>query len=350
MEAKLTHVFQKLKIARRKQNQFYDRDCSVTCVLHLELRLAEMMVSMIVKRGMAQAMRGEDDGPEASARELQVDFLSRVNHVIQTEILSTDNHKSEYKIHFASEEEGSSGTIAKIGFKKQQARRMIENIGPLLDVCFPDDETLVEQLKRSLNHYHQAMDLLRKRTDYVEEEIKQFRFHVDEWFRIWIRKFGRDTYSNYMHMMHSGHIEEEMRLFRCLYRYSQEGLEAMNALIKAYFYRRSERGGGKGEATDCRVAPIGRWVQRRWCWMAISYCERIGDSKDVELTDEVLLELMKRYTDADTDSADNDVGDADCTEELEEMIFTSDDNGLCEDGIDIGDFMVTDSNDNEESA
>ena len=104
--------------------------------------------------------------------------------------------------------------------------------------------------------------MLRKRINYTEEEIEEFQVSVDTWYSEWVKVFGEETCTNYIHELSSGHVREQMIQYKCLYRFSQEGLEAMNALIKSYFFRRTNRGGGKS-LTKNRVEAIGRWLHQK---------------------------------------------------------------------------------------
>ncbi|CAH0368898.1 unnamed protein product [Pelagomonas calceolata] len=67
----------------------------------------------------------------------------------------------------------------------------------------------------------------------------------------------------------SGHITAYLRKYRNLYRYSNQGFESVNHLIKRFFLTRTQRGGHCGhEATRAtRVAALGKWMQRRMMWL-----------------------------------------------------------------------------------
>jgi hypothetical protein len=66
-------------------------------------------------------------------------------------------------------------------------------------------------------------------------------------------------------MVGSGHFAEYLYKWRNLYPYSQQGWEAMNAMIKTFFYHRTNHGGSagnKGTSQKSRLVPITRWLQR----------------------------------------------------------------------------------------
>ena len=63
-----------------------------------------------------------------------------------------------------------------------------------------------------------------------------------------------------------------MREWGNLNKFSQQGWESLNALIKAFFFRRTNRGGGdKNEKS--KLVPIAKLLQRRLMWL----CDLTGD-------------------------------------------------------------------------
>ena len=83
-------------------------------------------------------------------------------------------------------------------------------------------------------------------------------------FQAWVLLWQKEGITNYIHMIGSGHIAEYLFKWRNLYRFSQQGWEAMNSLIKIFFFRRTNHGGGvRGNSKKSRLIPIARWLQRR---------------------------------------------------------------------------------------
>jgi hypothetical protein len=64
-------------------------------------------------------------------------------------------------------------------------------------------------------------------------------------------------------MIGSGHIAEYLYKWKNAYRFSKQGLEAMNSLIKTFFFRRTSHGGGvRGNSKKSRLISIAKWLQR----------------------------------------------------------------------------------------
>jgi hypothetical protein len=65
-------------------------------------------------------------------------------------------------------------------------------------------------------------------------------------------------------MIGAGHVADYLYKWKNLYRFSQQGWEAMNSLIKTFFFRRTSHGGGvKGNSIKSQLFPIARWLQRQ---------------------------------------------------------------------------------------
>ena len=88
---------------------------------------------------------------------------------------------------------------------------------------------------------------------------------------------------------------------RNLFMFSNQGWEALNALVKQVYFRRTARGGGKWKKT--RLFPIARWLQRRLVFTLV---------KDEEEANALLRKLeinAENTADYTEDAAHDDVND-----------------------------------------
>ncbi len=113
------------------------------------------------------------------------------------------------------------------------------------------------------------MIILHKKCDLTNDEIKQFQQHIDAFYVVWIDLLSHEGVTNYIHMLGAGHIGEYLLHHHNLYKHSQQGWEAFNALLKTFFFRRTGRGGAgnKGTGKKSKIIPIARWLSRRMLWM-----------------------------------------------------------------------------------
>lgn len=255
----------------------YSAKEGATCVLHLQTRVDEKIIKEILGDGLNRAMDA-DDG--LTVKQSQLRFVAAVEQVVRAEIVATTERDGHWKFPLA---EGKTPLeIGKVSFTKGKARKFAENVDLLLDICYPGDNQLRDSLKGAIGSYREAIAVLRKKSAYTDDEIEQFQTNIDKWYCVWVETYGRSGCTNYIHMLSTGHIREEMRRLKCLYWYSQEGLEAVNALIKSYFFRRTSQGGGKGDGVHNRMLSIAKLVLRKMKYMVDASGLIVDDDGNVQ--------------------------------------------------------------------
>jgi len=91
---------------------------------------------------------------------------------------------------------------------------------------------------------------------------------MDNFYVIWIDLLSHEGVTNYILMLGAGHIGEYLLHHQNLYKHSQQGWEAFNALLKTFFpmhrQRRSREQGNRCEVknpTNCTMAfPLHAWM------------------------------------------------------------------------------------------
>ena len=79
--------------------------------------------------------------------------------------------------------------------------------------------------------------------------------------------------TNYFHMIGSGHFTYFLRKHKNLSRFSQQGWESINHLIKKYFFNHMQQGGhnsciSETDRSSSRSMAVGKWIQRRLFWLS----------------------------------------------------------------------------------
>ena len=78
-------------------------------------------------------------------------------------------------------------------------------------------------------------------------------------------------------MFGSGHMLKYMRRRGNLTKYYQQGWEALNTLIKLFFFRRTNKGGSLSEIKG-KLIPIGQLMQRIFFWIHNFVPDQLWDS------------------------------------------------------------------------
>ncbi len=164
--------------------------------------------------------------------------------------------------------------VTKLSFSNKKTRRFIGNLRILIDFIF-DKEQDTEQRDTwhdMISQYSMAMVILRKRSEYTDEDITRFQNLIDDFFQKYVSLTGSEGITNYIHMLGSGHIKYYMEQHRNLYKYSQQGWESLNSKYKQVFFRHTQRGGNYGkfveESERTYLFSIMKAFQRELLWIS----------------------------------------------------------------------------------
>ncbi len=107
---------------------------------------------------------------------------------------------------------------------------------------------------------------MQQKADFSNQNIDTFQSHADDFFRRWINLTGYDGITNYVHMLGAGHIRYFLMKWKNLNRFQNQGWEAYNAMIAAFWHHRTRKGGGKNITQRSKILPIARWLLRLMLW------------------------------------------------------------------------------------
>ena len=93
--------------------------------------------------------------------------------------------------------------------------------------------------------YNRSKSLLRSRYKFDETMVLEFQKTVDNFYDLWFELTAKDGTGNYMHMLATVHIGDQLTRFGNLYRYSQEGWESLNKKMKKIYSNQTALGGGR---------------------------------------------------------------------------------------------------------
>jgi hypothetical protein len=246
-----------------KENAMYLVLQAVVCILHLENRVGLKSIESILRSGLSNAKKGILEWQQSSGEQkCKEEYVHHITDILQTKILGSAVSPSQW--YFPLNEEGDMGTLL---MDNNRTRLVMNSIELIVEASFPDADQNKARLLHCFPHYQAAIVILRKDSDYTDGEITAFQEHIDTWFRDWVNVYGKEGCTNYTHMLSSSHVMRYMQEWRCLHRYSQQGWEALNALVKSYFFRRTNRGGYSAiGAKKSKLLAIARWMQRRMMW------------------------------------------------------------------------------------
>jgi hypothetical protein len=236
---------------------------AIPCILHCENRCGEKFIKMFLL---------EIFNNLAGDVKLQDAFLEQFEDHINLNVLGRSWRKGNWRLtttHNGNKEK----TIGDQGMPNTHVRKFMEAFNPMADKFMWYDEERREAWKDCMEEWRLLMEMARQRDDFTDEEIDAFGVQCDDFFGLWVDLTGIEGLTNYIHMIGCGHLTYYLREWRNLYRYSQQGWEALNSLLKNIYYRRTQRGGNKGDGTskNSKLSPIAKWLQRRLYFLSGKY-------------------------------------------------------------------------------
>ena len=237
-------------------------DKAIPCIMHLENRCSEKMLKLLLVEGWDSC-----DGDTSR----QSTFISSITDTVNSHILGTPERKSNWSMTTVKNSKGTT-IIGDQTMYNYQVRKFLreESFTRLIDICV-DDGQRSDKWKTVLRYWNLMMEILRHHEDFSIDEINTYQHVADIFFREWLDLHQKDGLTNYFHMIGAGHLSYYLKRWKNLYRYSQQGWEALNKYIKLYFFNRTQMGGygGKKNEQNSHIDPIARWLQQQlifMCW------------------------------------------------------------------------------------
>jgi hypothetical protein len=282
---------------------------AIPCVLHLENRVSLKTITMLIIDGVSAASQGTLFEHIASEVDRVAQYVSMVELIVNRSILGSETSPSQWRLPYDKQEK-KVGTIT---LENWRSRNLVGQLELLVEVSVPC-HIRKGKWQRLLPRYRQYMETARKNGDWnTPNELAAFQNDVDLWFQDWVSLHGKAAITNYIHMLASGHVAEYVFHWGNLYEHSQQGWEAFNALVKSFFFRRSNHGGGKNKT---RLKAIARWLQRR----AVHLC-----GYDEAAIKEFIKRLEEeRFMEEELESFNEDEDEVDETMNLEDQVDVMD--------------------------
>ena len=135
-----------------------------------------------------------------------------------------------------------------------------------------ENRRIKQKWNNMMKHFIEFWKLVdNKDGDLTDDEINRAHFHGVSFFAIYVLMFP-ERITNYMHLIGAGHITYFLDKYRNLYRFSQQGWEALNKLIKSHYHHKTNHGGCQGNTNSAMVRgqhllPIANLITRRHAWL-----------------------------------------------------------------------------------
>ena len=217
------------RVVDKSDKFLFPMEKAVPCILHMENRVSEKLITMCLLEGLAHRNAG------VGAKE----YFKEVEEAVNNGVLHVENGNWKLPVN--------GDTLSTVSLSNTSARMFALNIGKLFDLIFrhhePSDDRRGRFEQCVVTMYQPIMKKLRKRSNMSVLEINTLQQNIDDWYENWINLTGREGMTNYIHMLGAGHVTYYLLKKRNLYRYSNQAWERLNKRVKRCYLTKTQRGG-----------------------------------------------------------------------------------------------------------
>ena len=240
---------------------------AVPCILHLENRCGEKILKTLLFETIQLANKTNKEEEE---------LLKKVELIANTRILGSTKKPATWKIPVAND--SNKRVVQDLTMPNCHVWKFMKEFHEITAVCFDTTNDKEKARKEAWDKCHDLWMVVvekdRKKEDFTDAEIEAFQGHCDKFIDAWLQLLPGDTgMTNYFHIVAASHLSYYLREWRNLYRFSQQGWEGINGVIKALLHKRSQHGGnsGKNGERNSKVEPIARWALRQMFFFSGNY-------------------------------------------------------------------------------
>jgi hypothetical protein len=248
---------------------------AVPCILHLEMRINEKVFWTLLSKGIDRYQEGDSKTRKA--------FVEKVTECMKTTVLGNLDNGTEYQWKFPLKDSGKR--VDSKSMTNVHSRRCVMGIKSLAYLIFSQDldeksnskyitrksnEDQLQQWLKLMDYYIEAMKAIRQHEDFTDDQIDNLHVLTAGFMGQWVDCMKGDSITNYIHMLGAGHLVYFISKYRNLYKFSQQGWEAMNQKLKYFYFHNTNHGGCGGRQPGAlagdHVLPLMRLMQRSIMW------------------------------------------------------------------------------------
>jgi hypothetical protein len=257
----------------------------IPCILHMKMRLVEKVFHSLVNSALD---RYGDSQADRVKRKLLADMIE---DCMKEQVMGNESKgiKSQWKFRWTK-----VNNMEKPSLTGSSSQKILKHLKDLAAIAFSqeldedslnEEETrkqnslLLSKWKKLGNNLLPLWKLIEQHDDYSDNEVDDIHIRCNLFMTDWLDLLGAEHMTNYIHIIGSGHLTYFASKYRNLYRFSQQGWESLNQMLKHYYFNNTNHGGSAGNGgksgsglyingtisgDHCR--PLMRLCQRSMMW------------------------------------------------------------------------------------
>ena len=273
---------------------------AIPCTMHMKVRTIETLLEELFKQCITE--RYQESRKESQIKKA---CMAAVTKYMNEHVFGNEEYQQRGQWTFPME----NGELHMKGMTGNVAHKVLHHLSKIADIVYAEEfdesgkskgdrkkirrENKQKQLKwnRMMKEFVAFWKLVdQKYDDLTDEEIDHAHKHGQLFFAM-CRDMFPERITNYFHLIGAGHITYYLDKHRNLYRFSQQGWEALNKLIKSQYHHKTNHGGCRGNRDSAmqrgqHLLPIANMLTRRTCWLlrlgqecfhGLEYCQPTGE-------------------------------------------------------------------------
>ena len=273
-----------------KATRYASPGICVLCHLHAQNREGEKILSELLLAGMRQLEPGKLPW-----------FVAEVEMAVNEHILNRSTIHSGDDGQWSFPLDDARKKLKAVNLSNPVAQKFVAKLEKLYECCLVrySDKT-THQWREMIKNYRRMHKKLGSHAEFEFKDICEYQLAADQWLDDWTPLTGRPGESNYVHLHRAGHWSWFLWEFGNVYKYSQQGYENVNGVMKSDFHSKTQKGGGRGGTS--KLEPILLKQGRRLLWR-FGYGNGLFEKLGYKLGGDVefnKIPKMPRHKDMDT--------------------------------------------------
>ena len=219
------------------------------------------------------------------------------------------NFKHQWTLPLKDRPKGVGKMVDRRNMTGGQAKKCMKGMIQLVPLCYSPqfdksstnpsitrrkNADLEDKWNELLSVFVPMVERLEQREDFTDEDIADTHRLTATFMHHYVDIFGKDGVTNYIHLLGAGHITYYLLKYRNVARFSQQGWEALNQLLKQFYFNNTNQGECNGNSNGEMIRgqhlrPLMRLAMQRNLWLLGHGQRYFEEGVDVEA--ELLLEL-----------------------------------------------------------
>ena len=265
---------------RQERVKWFTVEQVIPCILHLKMRLMEKLYHQL----LSQAYERYGPGDAKTRRS----FKLGVERYMNEQVVGTATSPGHWKFPATTKaKKGGAVKLLKKGLTGRQAKKVLHGMKGVASFVFSsafDEESDSVENTRMDNailetQWHDLMDTtiplleaMDRTEDWTDEQIWSFHALCSLFMTRYCDLNLGEGITNYVHVIGAGHLTYYLLQYRNLSRFQQQGWEAMNQLVKSFYFNNTNHGGSGGNSKGRmekgeHCVPLMRLHMRRIMWL-----------------------------------------------------------------------------------